>query len=167
MLITWLTGRKIVDTPLMLILRQAYPHYVMLATGPCNPPAVQVWTAKTGRFGYRTDQKPDRQTISGPNPDPYLATQGFRWVWIDPSVPISSSAFQVSHLWLHSDMLLWIVKHWHWYVRVHFRHISRVDMQNKNTHASNHILKMSVNRALTISGLASSVIWVVLDHKHP
>jgi len=85
---------------------------VVLATGPGNPPAVQVWTAKTGRFGSRTGQKPDPQTIGGPNPDPYPSTRRFRRVWLDPSVPISSSAFRVSHLWSHSGMRLLIVKYW-------------------------------------------------------
>jgi hypothetical protein len=84
--------------------------HLVLATGPGNPPAVRVWTAKTGRFGSRPVQKPDPLTLGGPNPDPYPSTRGFRRVWLDPSVPISGSAFRVSHLWSHSDMLLLIVK---------------------------------------------------------
>ena len=83
---------------------------LVLATGPGNPPAVRVWTAKTGRFGSRPVQETDPLTLGGPNPDPYPSTRGFRRVWLDPSVPISGSAFRVSHLWLHSDMLLLIVK---------------------------------------------------------
>ena len=82
----------------------------MLATGPGNTPAVRVWTAKTGRFGSRPVQKPDPLTLGGPNPDPYLSTRGFRRVGLDPSVPISGSAFGVSHLWSHSDILLLIAK---------------------------------------------------------
>jgi len=140
---------------------------LVLAMGPGNPPAVRVWTAKTGRFGSRTGQKPDPQTLGGANPDTYPSTCGFRQVWLDPSVPISCSAFRVSHLWSHSDMRLLIIKYWTWYVTVRFRPISRLDVQNKNTQAPNYILKMSVNRASTIYGLASSVIWVVCDHKHP
>jgi len=142
-------------------------HQVVLATGPGKPPAFRVWIPKTGRFGSRHGQKPDYLTLGGPNPDPYPSTRGFRRVWLDPSVPISISAFRISHLWSHSDMLLWIVKHWHWYCTLHFQRISRLDLQRKHTHAPNHILKMSVNRASTIFGLASSVIWVELDHKHP
>ena len=69
--------------------------------------------------------------------------------WLDPSVPISRSVFWVSHLWSHSDMLLWIVKYWHCCVTVHFRCISCLDIQNKHTDAPNHIPKMSVNRAST------------------
>jgi len=84
---------------------------IVLATGPGDPPAVRVWTAKTGRFGSRTGQKPDPQTLGGPNPDLYPSTLGFRQVWLDPSVPISGSAFRVSHLWSHSDMRLLIVKY--------------------------------------------------------
>jgi len=84
---------------------------VVLATGPGNPPAVRVWTAKTGRFGSRTVQKPDPQTLGGPNPDPYPSTRWFRRVWVDPSVPISGSAFRVSYLLSHSDMQLLIVKY--------------------------------------------------------
>jgi len=45
-------------------------HYVVLATGPGNPPAGRVWTAKTGRFSSRPVQKPDPLTLGGPNPDP-------------------------------------------------------------------------------------------------
>jgi len=85
-------------------------YSLVLATGPGNPPAVRVWTANTGRFGSRTVQQPDRLTLGGPNPDPYPSTRGFRRVWLDPSVPMSGSAFRVSHLWSHSDMLLLIVK---------------------------------------------------------
>jgi len=84
--------------------------YLVLATGPGNPPAVRVLTAKTGRFGSRPVQKPDPLTLGGPNPVPYPSTRGFRRVWLDLSVPISGSAFRVSHLWSHSDMLLLIVK---------------------------------------------------------
>ena len=43
-------------------------------------------------------------------PDPHPSTHLFCRVWLDPLVPISSSAFQVSHLWSHSDMLLLIIK---------------------------------------------------------
>jgi hypothetical protein len=83
--------------------------YLVLATGPGNPPAVWVWTGKTGQFGSRTVQKPDPQTLGRPNPNPYPSTARFRPIWLDPSVQISGSAFRVSHLWLHSDMLLIIV----------------------------------------------------------
>jgi len=134
------------------------------ATGAGNPPAVRVWTAETGRFGSRPIQKPEQLTLGGPNPDPYPSTRGICRVWLDPSVPISGSAFQVSHLWSHSDMQLLIVKYWHWYVTVHFRRISCLDVQNKDTHAPNHILKMSVNRAST-EGQRYSVLQSVLPIK--
>jgi len=140
---------------------------LVLATGPGNPPAVRVWTGKTVRFSSKTLQKPNQQTLGGPNPDAYLSTRGFRRVSLDPSVPISGSAFRVSHLWSHSDMRLLIVKYWPWYVKVRFRRISRLDVQNKHTQAPNYNLKMSVNRASMIFGLASSVIWMVRDHRHP
>ena len=68
---------------------------LVLATGPGNPPAVRVRTGKTVRIGSRTVQKPDQQHLGGPNPDPYPSTRGFCRVWLDPSVPISGSAFQV------------------------------------------------------------------------
>jgi len=151
----------------IITIPYSYHIRLVLATGPGNPSAVRVWTAKTGRFGPRTGQRPNPQTLGGPNPDPYLSTRGFRRVWLDPSVPISGSAFRVSHLWSHSDMRLLIVKYWPLYVTVRFRRISRLDVQYKNTQGPNYILKMSVNRASTIFGLASSVIWVVHDHKHP
>jgi len=140
---------------------------LVLATDPGNPPAVRVWTAKMVRFCSRTLQKPEPQTLGGPNPDPYLSTWGFCRVWLDPSVKISGSAFRVSHLWSHSDMRLLIIQYWPWYVTVGFRRISCLDVQNKNTQAPNYILKMSVNRASTIFGLTSSVLWVVRDHRHP
>jgi len=140
---------------------------LVLATGPGNLPAVRIWTAKTGRYGSRPGQKPHPPTLSGPNPDLYPSTRRFRRVWLDPSVPISGSAFRVSHLWSHSGMQLWIVQYWHSYCTLHFWRISRLDVQNKHTHAPNHSLKMSVDRASTIFGVASLVIWVVLDHKHP
>ena len=90
--------------------RASLEIHLVLATGLGNPPAVRVWTAKTSRFGSRPVQKPDPLTLGGPNPDPYPSTRGFRRVWLDPSVPISCSAFRVSHLWSHLDTLLLIVK---------------------------------------------------------
>jgi len=84
---------------------------VVLAMVPGNRPAVRVWTAKTGGFGSRPVEKPDRMTLGGPNMDLYLSTRGFRRVWLNPSVQISGSAVWVSHLWSHSYMLLLIVKY--------------------------------------------------------
>jgi hypothetical protein len=70
--------------------------------------------------------------------------------WLEPSGPISGSAFRVPHLSSNSDMLLLIIKDWHSYVMVYFRLISRLDVRNSDTHAPNHILKMSANRASTV-----------------
>jgi len=130
----------------------------VLALGPGNQQPVWVWTAKTGWFGSRTDPKPDLHTLGRPNPNPYPSARRFRWVWLDPSVPISGCAFRVSHLWSHSDMLLSIVKYGPWYVTVHFRRISRLDVQHRHSQAPNHIMRISVNRVSMIFGLASSVI---------
>jgi hypothetical protein len=165
----WILAILQVALTMMALTSMAPGHValIVLATGPGNPPAVRVWTAKTGWFRSRTGLKPDPQTLGGPNPDPYPSTRGFHRVWLDRSVPISGSAFRVSHLWSHSDMRLLIVKYWPWYGTVRFRRISRLDVENRNTQAPNYILKMSVNRASTIFGLASSVLWVVRDHKHP
>jgi len=138
---------------------QTIGGYLVLATGPGDPPAVQVWTAKTGRFGSRTVQKPNPLNLGGPILHPYPSTRGFRRVWLDPSVPISGSAFRVSYLWSHSDMLLLIVKYWHLYVKVHFRRISCLDVQNKHTHVLNHILKMSVNKSSTEHQQSVNNIW--------
>jgi hypothetical protein len=88
-----------------------YCLLIVLATGPGNPPAVQVWSAKPGRFGSRTVQKPDPQTFGGPHADLDRTTRGFHRVWQDPSGPISGSVFRVSHLWSLSDMLLIMVKY--------------------------------------------------------
>jgi hypothetical protein len=92
---------------------------------------------------------------------------GFTFSWLEPSVPISGSAFRVSHLFSNSDLLLLIVKYWHWCVTVHFQCISPLDAQNTHTYVTNHILKIRVNRVWVIFSLTSSVIWVVLDPKHP
>jgi hypothetical protein len=76
-------------------IRQDARPKVVLATGPGNPPAVRVWTGKTVRFDSRTVQKPDPELLGGPNPYPYPSTCGLCWVWLDPSVPVSSSPFGV------------------------------------------------------------------------
>jgi len=140
---------------------------LVLETGPGNRPAVWIWTAQLDRFGSRPVQNPNQLTLGGNTPDPYPSTCGFHRVWVDPLVPIPGFAFWASRLQSHSDMLLLIVPNWHWYITVHFWWISRLDVQNNHTHTPNHILKMSVNRGSTIVGLAFSIIWVVLDHKHP
>ena len=69
--------------------------YIVLATGPGNPPAVRVLAGKTVRFGSRTVQKPDPQCLGRPNPDLNPSTWGFCRVWLDGSVPISGSVFRV------------------------------------------------------------------------
>jgi len=69
--------------------------WVVLATGPGNPPAVRVWTGKMVRFGSRPVQKPDPELLGGPNPYSYPSTRGFCRVWLDPSVPVSGSPFRV------------------------------------------------------------------------
>ena len=84
------------------------------ATGLGKQLAARIWTPNKGQFSSRPVQKPNPPTLGGPNPDPYPAIHRFCRVWLDPSVPISSSAFGVSHLWLHSDMLLLYGKFWHW-----------------------------------------------------
>ena len=70
---------------------------LVLATGPGDPAAVRVWTAKTGRFGSRPVQDSDPLALGRPNQDPYLLTRGFHRVWLDPLVPISGSAFWDVH----------------------------------------------------------------------
>jgi len=95
-----------------------------LPMGPSNPPAVRVWTTNMGQFDSRPIQTPNPLNLGGPIPDPYLWTRGSLWDWLDLSVPITGSAFRVSHLWSHSDMLLLIVQYWHWYVTVYFRRIA-------------------------------------------
>jgi len=140
---------------------------LVLATGRGNLPVAQIWTAKTGPFGSRQVQKPDALTVGRPNPDLDVSTHGFRQDCIDTSIAISGSAICISHLWTHLEMLLLIVKYWHWYITVHFQPISRPDVHNQLTHMSNQILTISVNRVSLIFGLASFVIWVVLNQNHP
>ena len=110
-LATSMSASKLPQTSSLLLAKASTELELVLATGPGNPRAVRVWTPKMGRLVSRTIQKPDLQTLGRPNLDPYLSTDRFRWVWLDPSVPISGTAFRVSHLWSHSDMLLLISKY--------------------------------------------------------
>jgi len=139
----------------------------VLPTTLGQTPAVPVWTAKTGPLASWSVQKPGPLTVGRINQEQYLSTHVFRRFWLDPLVPISGFMLWVPHLRSYSHMLLLIVIYWHKYAMLYFQSISCLDVQNKDSHAPNHILKMSVNRASTISGLASSEIWVVLDHNHP
>ena len=131
----------------------------MLARSPGTLPEVRVWSAKTDRFSSRPIQKPNPLTLGGPNPDPYPSTVSFCLDLLHPSVPISGSAFQVPHLCSHSDMLMLIVKYWHWYGTVCFWRIGCLNAQNEHRHTTYHILTMRVNRVSTIVGHASWVIW--------
>jgi len=140
---------------------------LVLATGPGDQPVVRVWTAKMGLFGSRPAQQSDPRTLDRPNLDLYPSISGFHLLWLDLSDPMSGSVFRVSNLWSHSDILLWIVQYWYWYVTVYFWCIGRLNELNKMTHAPYYIEKMGVNGGFMIFGLASSVIWVVLDHKDP
>jgi len=132
---------------------------LVLATGPGNPPAVVIWTTKMGSFDSRPVQKLKPLIHGGLNPDLYPSTCWFRWVWLDPSVPITGSAFWVSYLWSHSDMLLTILRNWHWYIKVYYRCIGRLSVQNEQTDGPDDILKMGVIGASTIVGRVS---WVIL-----
>jgi len=60
-----------------------------------NPPAVRVRTGKMVWFGFRTFQKPNPERLGGVNLDSYPSTHGLCQIWLDPSVPISSSVFQI------------------------------------------------------------------------
>jgi hypothetical protein len=68
---------------------------LVLATGLGNCPAVRVRTAKTYRFSSKPVEWPDTLNLDGRNPNPYLSTREFCWVWLDPSVRISGSGFGV------------------------------------------------------------------------
>jgi len=68
---------------------------VVLGMCQGNPPAVWVWTGKTGRFGSRPVQKPDLQPLGGTNLYPKPSTCGICRIWLDLSVPISGSSFRV------------------------------------------------------------------------
>jgi len=63
--------------------------------GPGKLPAVWVQTAKTSLFCYRPVQRPDPHLLRGPNPDPYRLTCRLCWVWLDQSVPVTSSGHWV------------------------------------------------------------------------
>ena len=60
-----------------------------------KPPVDQVLTAKTVWIGSRPIQTPNLLLLVMPNPDPYPSTHGFCCVWLDPSVPMSCSGYQV------------------------------------------------------------------------
>jgi len=145
----------------------AWSSGIVVAKGPGNLPAFRVWTTKTGWFSSRPGEKPDPLTLGWHNLDPFRSSSGSRRVWLDPSVPISCSAFWVSHLWLYWDTRLVIITYWHSYITVYFQRFGRPNGPNEQTHAPYHILKMSINWAWTILGLAYLVIWVALDLKHP
>jgi len=68
---------------------------LVLATGRGNQPVVRVWTGKTVPFASRSGENPDLQLLCGPNLAMYPSTREFHWNWLDPSGPISGSAFQV------------------------------------------------------------------------
>ena len=113
--------------------------------GPGNPPAVWVWTRKTVQFGSKPVQKPDPLLLGGPSPDPYPLTRGFCLVWLDPSFPISASAFRVFLLLSYSDILLLIVKDRCLYISVIFELVGTLWNANNMRYAPYLILKMSVN----------------------
>jgi len=69
--------------------------HIGLATGLGNPPAVRVQTAKTVRFCSKPLQQPNPLYLGGPTPDPYPSTPRWCQDWLDPSVPISGSGFEV------------------------------------------------------------------------
>jgi hypothetical protein len=122
---------------------------VVLSTDPGNPPLRRVWTAKTDLFSARHVQKPDPVTQGRLTTDRYPSSRRFRLVWLDPSVPIFISAFQVSHLLSHSDMLQLMVQYCHWYVTVYFLRFSSLHVLINHTHGPNHILNRSINRGST------------------
>jgi len=99
------------DNIMGVLLMDIKAAFLVLGTGLGNPPAVRVWTRKTGLFCSRPIQIPDLLSLAGANPDPYPSTRGFRRAWLDPSVPIPGSVFRVSHLSSHSHILLLIVKY--------------------------------------------------------
>jgi len=100
---------------------------LQIATGLGYAPSLQVWTAKMGQFDSGRVQHRYSLTLGRPNLDPYLETVGFPSVWPHQLVAISSSAYHVSHLWSHSDMLLLIIKYWHWYFKVYFGQIGHLN----------------------------------------
>ena len=83
----------------------------VLAMGQGNLPTVRVWTTIMVQLGSQPVKLRNTLTVGGRNLRRNLLTCRFCRVWLDSSVPISSSAFRVSYLSLHSDMLLLIVKY--------------------------------------------------------
>jgi len=132
---------------------------IVLSTSPGNLPAVRVWSSRMSRFGSRPVQKPDPMPLGGSTPDPYLSTCTFYRVWIHPSVPISGSAFRVSHVRSPLHMLLEFIQYRYWYFRVCFWPTGCLNDQNEERHVPYDVLKMSANGVSTIVGHVSWVIW--------
>jgi len=131
----------------------------VLATVPGSPSAIRVGTEQKALVG-------DTKRQANQPADSWQAKLGTvtvnPWVvriWLDPSVPISSSGLQVSHLRSHSDMGQIIVKYCYWYITVYFRCIGHPIDSNELTHTPHNILKTTVNGASMIVG---RVFWAIL-----
>jgi hypothetical protein len=70
-------------------------QYLVLAMCPGNLPLVRVQTGKSVWFGFQTIQIPEQQRLGGPNLDQYASTHRLSQVWLDLSVIIPGSVFQV------------------------------------------------------------------------
>ena len=70
--------------------------------------------------------------------------------------------FQCIFVMWHSDILLLITIHRHWYVIILFGYIACLYSQNKLRPTPCPILKMCINGVSIIVGLASWVIWVAV-----
>jgi hypothetical protein len=75
-----------------------YCPWVVLATGPGNPPAVLVGTGKTVLFRSRSVQTPYPLLLAGPTSDLHWSTHWIHFVGPNLSGTISGFAFCVVRL---------------------------------------------------------------------
>jgi len=132
---------------------------VVWATGPGILPAIRNWTRNMGHSSFWPIQKPDLLTAGGPNLDQWVSIRRFHQDWVHPSVPIPGPTCRISHLLLHSDKLLVIVKCWQWYIMVCCWRIGHLNDEKTKRHAPYHILNMSFNGASMIADHESWGIW--------
>jgi hypothetical protein len=60
---------------------------------------------------FQNCPRPNLLGLVGPNPNMDFSTHGFCWVWLNPSITISSSVFRDFYFWLDFDILLLIANY--------------------------------------------------------
>jgi len=94
--------------------------WLVLATGPGNPPAVQVWTRKTVWFGSRTVKKPTLCIVAVQTRPCTCQPAGFAGFGKTCRVQSLVLHFGLFYLWWCSDIVLLLVKYQRCYIDVIF-----------------------------------------------